>query len=323
VRAGDIAAAVGLQNVGTGDSLTDPNDAITLERIEFPEPVIAVAVEPKTQPDQEKMGSALRQLEEEDPTFRVRADHESGQTVISGMGELHLEIIVDRLKREFGVDANVGRPQVAYRETIRSAVEQEGKLARQNGGRGQYARVLLEIEPLPAGKGYQFVNGVVGDAVPREYVPAVEQGVREQMANGAIAGYPVVDVKVTLRDGSYLDAGSSEIAFKIAASTAFRDGVKRASPTVLEPIMNVEVVVPEEYTGHVTGDLNRRRAVLLGIEDSPAGKIVRAQAPLAEMFGYATTLRSLSKGRATHSMEFAHYSEVPGSVAQNIIKDRT
>jgi len=323
VRAGDIAAAVGLEDVTTGDSLTDPNNAITLEKMDFPEPVIAVAVEPKTQADQEKMGLALRKLAEEDPSFRVRTDEESGQTIIAGMGELHLEIIVDRMKREFGVDANVGKPQVAYRETIRTAVEQESKFVRQSGGRGQYGHVWLKIEPLPAGNGYEFVNGISGGVVPREYVAAVDKGVQEQMASGVVGGYPVVDVKVTIYDGSYHDVDSSEIAFKIAGSMAFKEGVKKARPTLLEPIMNVEVVAPVEYTGYVAGDLNRRRGVLLAIEDSPTGTIVRAQTPLAEMFGYATTLRSLTEGRATHSMEFAHYSEVPGPVAQDITKDRT
>jgi elongation factor G len=285
--------------------------------------VIAVAVEPRTKADQEKMGIALGKLAREDPSFRVRTDEESGQTIIAGMGELHLEVIVDRMKREFGVEANVGKPQVAYRETIRSSVEQEGKFVRQSGGRGQYGHVYLRLEPLAAGKGYEFVNGIVGGVVPREYVPAVDKGVREQMANGVIAGYPVVDVKVTIFDGSYHDVDSSEIAFKIAGSMAFKEGAKKARPVLLEPIMNVEVVTPEDYMGDVNGDLNRRRGVLQGLEDAPAGKIVRAQVPLSEMFGYATTLRSMSQGRATYTMEFAHYHEVPTNVAQEIIKDRS
>jgi elongation factor G len=322
VRAGDIAAAVGLKDVTTGDSLTDPKNVITLEKMDFPEPVIAVAVEPRTKADQEKMGIALGKLAREDPSFRVRTDEDSGQTIIAGMGELHLEIIVDRMKREFNVAANVGKPQVAYRETIRTAVDQEGKFVRQSGGRGQYGHVFLKLEPRPHGAGYEFVNGIVGGVVPREYIPAVDKGVREQMANGVIAGYPVVDVKVTIYDGSYHDVDSSEIAFKIAGSMAFKEGAKKARPVLLEPVMNVEVVTPEDYMGDVNGDLNRRRGVLHGLEDAPAGKIVRAQVPLSEMFGYATTLRSMSQGRATYTMEFAHYSEVPANVAQEIIKDR-
>ena len=322
VRAGDIAAAVGLKDVTTGDTLSDPKDVITLERMEFPEPVIAVAVEPKTQADQEKMGTALGKLVKEDPSFRVHTDQESGETIISGMGELHLEIIIDRMRREFGVEANVGKPQVAYRETIRRAVEQEGKFVRQSGGRGQYGHVFLRIEPLAPGKGYEFVNGIVGGVVPKEYVPAVDKGVREQMLNGVIAGYPVVDCKVTIFDGSYHDVDSSEIAFKIAGSMAFKEGAKKAQPVLLEPIMKVEVVTPEDYTGDVNGDLNRRRGVLQGLEDGPAGKIVRAEVPLAEMFGYATTLRSMSQGRATYTMEFAHYSEVPRNVADSVVKSR-
>jgi elongation factor G len=284
--------------------------------------VIAVAVEPRTKADQEKMGIALGKLAREDPSFRVRTDEDSGETIIAGMGELHLEIIVDRMKREFNVAANVGKPQVAYRETIRTAVDQEGKFVRQSGGRGQYGHVFLKLEPRPHGSGYEFVNGIVGGVVPREYIPAVDKGVREQMANGVIAGYPVVDVKVTIYDGSYHDVDSSEIAFKIAGSMAFKEGAKKARPVLLEPIMNVEVVTPEDYMGDVNGDLNRRRGVLHGLEDSPAGKIVRAQVPLSEMFGYATSLRSMSQGRATYTMEFAHYSEVPANVAQEVIKDR-
>jgi elongation factor G len=322
VRAGDIAAAIGLKDVTTGDSLTAPGSGIALEQMEFPEPVITVALEPKTLADQDKMGFALNELAREDPTFRVGTDRESGQTIIRGMGELHLEIIVDRMRREFGVDANVGKPQVAYRETIRDTVEQEGKFVRQSGGRGQYGHVWLKIEPLAPGRGYEFVDAVADGAVPREYVPAVHQGVREQIADGVVAGYPVVDVKVTLFDGSYHDVDSSEVAFKMAGSIAFREGVKRARPVLLEPIMNVEVVTPEDYMGDVNGDLSRRRGVLQGLADAPAGKIVRAQVPLAEMFGYATMVRSMSQGRATYSMEFAHYAEVPGNVAQSVIRHR-
>ena len=322
VRAGDIAAAVGLKDVTTGDTLTDPKAVITLEKMEFPEPVISVAVEPKTKADQEKMGIALAKLAREDPSFRVRTDEESGQTIISGMGELHLEVIVDRMRREFKVEANVGKPQVAYRETIRQAVEQEGKFVRQTGGRGQYGHVFLRIEPKEPGTGYEFVNAIVGGVVPKEYIPAVDKGVQEQMQNGVIAGYPVVDVKVTLYDGSYHDVDSSEIAFKIAGSMAFKEGAKKAKPVLLEPIMRVEVVTPEEYMGDVNGDLNRRRGLLQGLEDGPAGKIVRAQVPMAEMFGYATVLRSMSQGRATYTMEFDHYAEVPANVADGIIKER-
>ena len=322
VRAGDIAAAVGLKDVTTGDTLADPKHIITLERMEFPEPVISVAVEPRTKADQEKMGVSLSKLAKEDPSFRVHTDEDSGQTIISGMGELHLEIIVDRMRREFGVEANVGRPQVAYRETIRKSVEQEGKFVRQSGGRGQYGHVYLRLEPLPPGSGYEFVNEIVGGTVPKEYVPAVDKGVKEQMANGVVAGYPVVDCRVTIFDGSYHDVDSSEIAFKIAGSMAFREGAKKARPVLLEPIMKVEVVTPEDYMGDVNGDLNRRRGVLQGLEDAPAGKIVRAEVPLSEMFGYATTLRSMSQGRATYTMEFAHYSEVPNNVAESVIKAR-
>ncbi len=319
VRAGDIAAAVGLKDVTTGDSLVDQKSAITLERMEFPEPVIAVAVEPKTKADQEKMGIALQKLAKEDPSFRVRTDEESGQTIISGMGELHLEIIVDRLKREFKVDANVGKPQVAYRETIRSTVEQEGKFVRQTGGRGQYGHVWLKIEPQEPGEGYEFVNAIVGGVVPREYIPAVDKGVQEQMQNGVLAGYPVVDVKVTLYDGSYHDVDSSEMAFKIAGSMGFKEGAAKAKPVLLEPMMSVEIVTPDEYMGDVNGDLNRRRGILQGMDESPAGKIIRAEVPLAEMFGYATDLRSMSQGRATYSMEFGHYAEVPSNVADAVI----
>jgi elongation factor G len=322
VRAGDIAAAVGLKDVTTGDSLTDVKESITLERMEFPEPVIAVAVEPKTKPDQEKMGVALSKLAKEDPSFRMHTDEESGQTIISGMGELHLEIIVDRLKREFKVEANVGKPQVAYRETIRTAVEQEGKFVRQSGGRGQYGHVFLRIEPTESGSGYEFENAIVGGVVPREYISAVDKGIKEQMGNGVIAGYPVVDCKVTLYDGSYHDVDSSEVAFKIAGSMAFKQGAAKARPVLLEPMMQVEVVSPDDYMGDVNGDLNRRRGVLQGLDDSPMGKIIRAEVPLAEMFGYATDLRSMSQGRATYTMEFSRYAGVPSGVADDVIKAR-
>ncbi len=320
VHAGDIAAAVGLKDVTTGDTLSDPKNIITLERIEFPEPVIAVAVEPRTKVDQEKMGIALQKLAKEDPSFRVSSDEESGQTIISGMGELHLDIIVDRMKREFKVEANVGKPQVAYRETIRKAVEQEGKFVRQSGGRGQYGHVYLRIEPSEAGSGYEFENKIVGGVVPKEYIGAVDKGVKEQMENGVIAGYPVVDVKVSLYDGSYHDVDSSEMAFKIAGSIAFRDGALKANPVLLEPIMKVEVVTPEVYMGDVMGDMNRRRGLPQGMDDSPSGKVIRAEVPLAEMFGYATDLRSMSQGRATYSMEFAKYKEVPQNVADSVLK---
>jgi elongation factor G len=288
--------------------------------MEFPEPVISVAVEPKTKSDQEKMGLALQRLAKEDPSFRVATDQESGQTIISGMGELHLDIIVDRMRREFKVEANVGKPQVAYRETIRGSVEQEGKFVRQSGGRGQYGHVFLRIEPLEAGAGYEFENGIVGGVVPKEYIPAVDKGVKEQMENGVLAGYPLVDVKVTLFDGSYHDVDSSEMAFKIAGSMCFKEGVMKAKPVLLEPMMSVEVVTPEDYMGDVMGDLNRRRGIVQGMEDAPAGKIIRAEVPLAEMFGYATDLRSATQGRATYSMEFAKYSEAPTSVADAVMK---
>ncbi len=320
VRAGDIAAAIGLKDVTTGDTLCDLKEVITLERMDFPEPVISIAIEPKTQADQEKMGVALSKLAQEDPSFRVHTDEESGQTIISGMGELHLEIIVDRMRREFSVEANIGKPQVAYRETIRSVVEQEGKFVRQSGGRGQYGHVWLRIEPQEQGSGYEFVNDIVGGVVPREYIPAVDKGVQEQMQNGVIAGYPVVDVKVTLYDGSYHDVDSSEMAFKIAGSMCFRQGAANASPVLLEPIMKVEVVTPEDFMGDVMGDLNRRRGLVQGMEDSTAGKIVRAEVPLAEMFGYATDLRSATQGRATYSMEFEKYKEAPAAVAEAIIR---
>jgi elongation factor G len=320
VRAGDIAAAVGMKDVTTGDTLCDIKAKITLERMDFPEPVISVAVEPRTKPDQEKMGIAMQKLAKEDPSFRVHTDEESGQTIISGMGELHLDIIVDRMKREFQVEANVGKPQVAYRETIRKSVKQEGKFVRQSGGRGQYGHVYLKIEPLPAGEGYEFVNGIVGGVVPREYIPAVDRGVQEQMENGVVAGYPMVDCRVTLYDGSYHDVDSSEMAFKIAGSMGFREGASSADPVLLEPIMKVEVVTPEDYMGDVMGDLNRRRGLPQGMEDTPSGKSIRAEVPLAEMFGYATDLRSMSQGRAVYSMEFDKYAEVPQNVADTVIK---
>ena len=320
VRAGDIAAAVGLKDVITGDTLCDLEKVITLEKMEFPAPVISVAVEPKTKADQEKMGLALQRLAKEDPSFRVSTDQESGQTIISGMGELHLEIIVDRMKREFKVEANVGKPQVAYRETIRAKVESEGKFVRQSGGRGQYGHVWLKLEPNEQGKGYEFINGVVGGSVPREYVPAVDKGIKEACETGVIAGYPVVDIKVTLFDGSYHDVDSNEMAFKIAGSIGFKDGFRRAKPVLLEPIMKVEVVTPEDYSGDVIGDLNRRRGQITGMDETPAGKAITAEVPLAEMFGYATTVRSMSQGRATFTMEFGKYMEVPPNIAEGIIK---
>jgi elongation factor G len=320
VRAGDIAAVVGLKDVITGDTLCDLEKIITLEKMEFPAPVISVAVEPKTKADQEKMGLALQRLAKEDPSFRVSTDEESGQTIISGMGELHLEIIVDRMKREFKVEANVGKPQVAYRETIRAKVEQEGKFIRQSGGRGQYGHVWLKLDPNGQGQGYEFINGVVGGSVPREYVPAVDKGIKEACETGVIAGYPVVDVKVTLFDGSYHDVDSNEMAFKIAASMGFKEGFRRARPVLLEPIMKVEVVTPEEYSGDVIGDLNRRRGQITGMDETPAGKAITADVPLSEMFGYATTVRSMSQGRATFTMEFTKYVEVPPNIADGIIK---
>jgi elongation factor G len=320
VRAGDIAAAVGLKDVTTGDTLCDVGKVITLERIESPGPVIAVAVEPKTKGDQEKMGIALSKLAQEDPSFRVRTDEESGQTIISGMGELHLEIIVDRLRREFGVEANVGIPQVSYRETIRARVEQEGRFVRQSGGRGQYGHVWLRIEPLQAGEGFEFVNEIVGGVIPKDYIPAVGKGVEEAMAGGIIAGFPVVDVKVTLYDGSYHEVDSSEMAFKIAGSMCFKEGAAKARPVLLEPVMNVDVVTPEDYMGDVIGDLNSRRGMVQGMEGVPSGKVIRAEVPLAEMFGYATDLRSATQGRATYSMELAKYNEVPASIAEAISK---
>ena len=321
VRAGDIAAAVGLKDVITGDTLCDLEKDITLEKMEFPAPVISVAVEPKTKADQEKMGLALQRLAKEDPSFRVHTDQESGQTIISGMGELHLEIIVDRMKREFNVEANVGKPQVAYRETIRGKVESEGKFIRQSGGRGQYGHVWLKLEPNEQGKGYEFINDVVGGSVPREYVPAVDKGIKEAVETGVIAGYPVVDVKVTLFDGSYHDVDSNEMAFKIAGSIGFKAGFRRAKPVLLEPIMKVEVVTPEDYSGDVIGDLNRRRGQITGMDETPAGKAITADVPLSEMFGYATTVRSMSQGRATFTMEFSKYVEVPPNIADGIIKE--
>lgn len=323
VRAGDIAAAVGLKKVTTGDTLCSTEDVIVLERMVFPEPVISVAVEPKTKADQEKMGIALNKLAQEDPSFRVHTDEESGQTIISGMGELHLEIIVDRMKREFGVEANVGKPQVAYRETIRGSVEQEGKYVKQSGGRGQYGHVWLKLAPREPGTGYLFVNAIVGGVIPKEYIPAVDKGIQEQLQNGVIAGFPVVDVEATLFDGSYHDVDSNEMAFKIAGSMAFKEGAKKARPVLLEPIMKVEVVTPEDYMGDVMGDLNRRRGLVQGMDDSPSGKIIRAEVPLGEMFGYATDLRSMTQGRATYTMEFSKYYEAPASIAEQVMSKST
>lgn len=322
VRAGDIAAAVGLKDVVTGDTLCDSQNVITLERMDFPEPVIHVAVEPKTKMDQEKMGIALNRLAQEDPSFRVRTDEESGQTIISGMGELHLEIIVDRMKREFGVEANVGAPQVAYREAIRKLVEIEGKFVKQSGGRGQYGHVWLRMEPNETGKGFEFVDEIKGGAVPREYIPAVEKGLLETLPSGVLAGYPVVDVRVTLFDGSYHDVDSNENAFKMAASIAFKDGMRKANPVLLEPMMAVEVETPEDFMGNVVGDLSSRRGMIQGMEDIPGFKVIRAEVPLAEMFGYSTALRSATQGRATYSMEFKHYSEAPKNVAEAIINKK-
>jgi elongation factor G len=324
VRAGDIAAAVGLKEATTGETLCDPDRIIILERMEFPEPVISQAVEPKTKADQEKMGIALNRLAQEDPSFRVRTDEESGQTIISGMGELHLEIIVDRMKREFGVEANVGKPQVAYREAIRKSVEIEGKFIKQSGGRGQYGHVWLKMEPNAAGKGYEFVDAIKGGTVPREFIPAVDKGLQDTLPNGVLAGFPVVDVKVTLFDGSYHDVDSNENAFKMAASMAFKDGMRKANPVLLEPMMSVEVETPEDFMGNVMGDLSGRRGMIQGMEDIPGagGKAIRAEVPLAEMFGYSTTLRSLSQGRATYTMEFKHYSEAPKTVAEAVINKK-
>jgi elongation factor G len=319
VYAGDIAAAVGLRTATTGDTLCDENDPIVLESIEFPEPVISIAIEPKSKADQEKLGLSLQKLATEDPSFRVRTDEETGQTIISGMGELHLEIIVDRLLREFNVGANVGKPQVAYKETVRKAVEQQGKFIRQTGGRGQYGDVWIKLEPQAAGTGFEFVDAIKGGAIPREYIPAVEKGVKEATENGALAGYPIVDVKVTLFDGSYHDVDSSEIAFKIAGSMAFKEAARKANPVLLEPIMSVEVVVPEDFMGDVIGDLNSRRGKVLGMDTRPAAQAIDARVPLAQMFGYATDLRSMTQGRATYTMQFSHYEPVPANVAEGII----
>ena len=320
IRAGDIAAAIGLKDVTTGDTLCDTSNPVILEKMDFPEPVISVAVEPKTQADQDKMNDALAKLAKEDPSFRVHTNEDSGQIIISGMGELHLEIIVDRMQREFGVKASVGAPQVSYRETIKKPVETEGKFIRQSGGRGQYGHVWLRLDPLERGAGYEFVNEIVGGVVPKEYIPAIDKGVQEQMENGVLAGFPVVDVKVSLFDGSYHDVDSNEMAFKIAGSMAFRDGAKAANPVILEPIMKVEIVTPEEYMGDVVGDMNRRRGMIQGMDDSPAGKTIHCEVPLAEMFGYATDLRSATQGRATYSMQFEKYSEAPANVAEAIIE---
>jgi elongation factor G len=322
VRAGDIAACVGLKNVTTGDTLCDIDHKVTLERMDFPEPVIWIAVEPKTKADQEKMGVALGKLAQEDPSFRVRSDEESGQTLIGGMGELHLEIIVDRMKREFNVEANIGNPRVSYRETITGTVEQEGKFVRQSGGKGQFGHVWLKLEPQEPGSGYLFVNKIVGGVIPKEFIPAVDKGIKEQLENGIVAGYPVVDVKVTLFDGSYHDVDSSEMAFKIAASMGFKEGARKASPILLEPIMKVECTMPEEYMGDIVGDLNRRRGLIQNMEDTPSGKSVLAYVPLGEMFGYATDMRSLSQGRANYSMEFLRYAQAPANIAEEVIKKK-
>ena len=319
VMAGDIAAAIGLKDVTTGETLCDPANIVTLEKMDFPEPVISVAVEPKSKADQEKMSIALGKLAQEDPSFRVESDEESGQTIISGMGELHLDVLVDRMRREFSVEANIGKPQVAYRETIKKSVEIEGKHVKQSGGRGQYGHVWLRLEPLDPDSEYEFVNEIVGGVVPREYIPAVDKGVKEQMQNGCLAGYPLLAMKVTLYDGSFHDVDSSEMAFKIAGSQALKKGALEADPALLEPMMAVEVVTPEEYMGDVMGDLNRRRGIVGGMEDSAVGKVINADVPLAEMFGYATDLRSATQGRATYTMEFKQYAEVPGSIASSII----
>ena len=314
VRAGDIAAAVGLKDIVTGDTLCDLKHVITIEKMVFPEPVISVAVEPKTTGDQEKMATALAKLAQEDPSFRVATDEDSGQTIISGMGELHLDIIVDRMRREFNVSANVGNPQVAYRETIKKAVEQEGKFIKQSGGKGQYGHVKIKIEPMEQGFGYEFVNDITGGVIPKEFIGPVDKGIQEQMESGVLAGYPMVDCKVTLFDGSFHDVDSNEMAFKVAGSMAFREGAKAASPVLLEPIMKVEIVTPEDYMGDVVGDVNRRRGTLDGIDESPSGKVIKCQIPLSEMFGYATSLRSATQGRASYSMEFGHYNEAPNNV---------
>jgi elongation factor G len=320
VCAGDIAAAVGLKDVTTGDTLCAHDHIITLERMVFPEPVIAMAVEPKTKSDQEKMGVALGRLASEDPSFRVRTDEESGQTIISGMGELHLDILVDRMRREFNVEANVGKPQVAYRETIRKQVKQEGKFVRQSGGKGQFGHVVLEIVPQERGLGYVFENAIVGGTIPKEFIPAVDKGIQEAMTSGPLAGFPVVDIKIRLVDGSYHEVDSSEMAFKIAGSIGFKEGFHKASPVLLEPVMKIEVVTPEDYMGDVMGDLSRRRGVLQGSDDTPSGKVINATVPLGEMFGYATSLRSQTQGRATFAMEFDHYAEAPGNIAEQVMK---
>src|SRR6185436_3944317 len=313
-------ACVGLKDVTTGETLCDPQSIVMLERMVFPIPVIAVAVEPKTKVDQEKMGVALQRLAKEDPSFRVATDQESGQTIISGMGELHLEIIVDRMKREFKVEANVGKPQVAYRETIRATVESEGKFVRQSGGRGQYGHCWLKLEPNPEGKGYEFINGVVGGAIPREFIPAIDKGIKEAVDTGVIAGYPVVDVKVTVFDGSYHDVDSNEMAFKIAGSMGFKEGFRKAKPVLLEPIMKVEVVTPEDYSGDVIGDLNSRRGRILGMNPRHGVQVIDAQVPLAQMFGYATDLRSRTQGRATYTMQFSHYAQAPRQVSDEVMQ---
>ncbi len=322
VHAGDIAAAVGLKEASTGETLCYPDKVITLERMIFPEPVISQAVEPKTKADQEKMGVALNRLAQEDPSFRVHTDDESGQTIISGMGELHLEIIVDRMKREFSVEANVGKPQVAYREAIKKSVEVEGKFIKQSGGRGQYGHVWLKLEPNAAGKGYEFIDAIKGGSVPREYIPAVDKGLQETLPNGVLAGFPVVDVKVTLFDGSYHDVDSNENAFKMAASIAFKDGMRKANPVLLEPMMAVEVETPENFVGNVIGDLSSRRGMIQGQEEVAGTMVIRAEVPLAEMFGYSTTLRSATQGRATYTMEFKHYAEAPKTVAEAVINKK-
>lgn len=320
VRAGDIAAAVGLKDITTGDTFCDQHNKIILEKMEFPEPVISVAVEPRTQADQEKMSTALGKLAQEDPSFRVHTDEDSGQTIISGMGELHLDIIVDRMKREFSVEANVGNPQVAYRETIRKAVQAEGKFIRQSGGKGQYGHVRIKLEPNEPGAGFEFIDEVTGGVVPKEFIPSVAQGCEEQMENGVIAGYPMQDVKVTLYDGSFHDVDSNEMAFKIAGGMAVRSGAKEANPALLEPMMKVEVDTPEDYMGDVMGDLNRRRGIVQGMEDNPTGKVVKAEVPLSEMFGYATALRSATQGRANYAMEFSRYAEAPKNIVDDLLK---
>lgn len=319
VYAGEIAAAVGLKNTTTGDTLCDKANPVILERIEFPEPVISIAIEPKTKADQEKMSISLQKLAQEDPSFRVKTDEETGQTIISGMGELHLEIIVDRLLREFRVEANVGKPQVAYRETIKGMVESEGKYIRQTGGRGQYGHVWIKVEPKAPGEGFEFENDIVGGSIPREYIPAVEKGIKEALDTGILAGYPVVDVKVTLFDGSYHDVDSSEMAFKIAGSMAFKDATKRANPVLLEPIMDLEVIVPEEYMGDVIGDINSKRGKIQGVRPRSGAQIITAEVPLSEMFGYATDLRSLTQGRAIFTLQFARYEEVPRNISEQIV----